>query len=90
MAPMISFRSPNSLRQARLDCGLTQEVLARLSGIPQYTISRLELDRHRPSAEVAAAIAGALVLSVRAVFPGLEVPAAAPGEKAGGEDAGRR
>jgi transcriptional regulator with XRE-family HTH domain len=46
MAPM---RSANLLRHARRRAGLTQVELARLAGVPQSTVGRIETNRVNPT-----------------------------------------
>jgi transcriptional regulator with XRE-family HTH domain len=46
----------NLLKTAREKCGLSQRKLAGLAGVPQATISRLEIKNIRPSPEVAASL----------------------------------
>jgi transcriptional regulator with XRE-family HTH domain len=46
MAPM---RSANLLRHARRRAGLTQVELARLAGVPQSTVGRIETNRINPT-----------------------------------------
>jgi transcriptional regulator with XRE-family HTH domain len=46
MAPM---RSANLLRHARRRAGLTQTELARLAGVPQSTVGRIETNRINPT-----------------------------------------
>lgn len=75
------FRPISPLRQARQHAGLTQESLAQLSGTRQYNITDFEVGRRQPSPKLAAAIAGALGLTTREVFPGLETSAAADPKK---------
>lgn len=49
--------------------GFTQATVAKLSKLPQQTISRVELERVAPRYETMAAIAKALATSVEDLFP---------------------
>jgi len=73
-----SSRPFSPLKLYRLNRGLRQEDLAQLVGIKQSQITVFESGRRRPSTKIAAAIAGALGLTTREVFPGLEDAAAVP------------
>lgn len=53
-----------NLRDARTRRGLTQDALARLSGIPRSTISTVESGEGNPTLQVIAALSEALHLSI--------------------------
>jgi transcriptional regulator with XRE-family HTH domain len=59
---------------ARVQAGLSQEALARATGLSRQAIGAIEGGRHRPGVDAALALAGALGLSVEALFgtPGTE------------------
>ena len=69
------------LRRLREAAGLTQLGLAERSGKSEYTVVKLEADRHRPTWVTVVALARALGCST-AAFDTAEVPAEArePGE----------
>jgi transcriptional regulator with XRE-family HTH domain len=46
---MTPMRSANILRHARRRAGLTQVELARLAGVPQSTVGRIETNRINPT-----------------------------------------
>lgn len=48
---------------------LSQGQVGRIAGIPQQTVSRVELDKHVPRYATMAAIARALGSSVEELFP---------------------
>ncbi|MET7477645.1 helix-turn-helix transcriptional regulator [Streptomyces sp. NPDC005648] len=56
--------SPENLKKARAEAGLTQFALATRSGVPQAKISQFENGHVSPSLTKAAALAGALGLLV--------------------------
>jgi transcriptional regulator with XRE-family HTH domain len=62
------------LRHARLDAGLTQSQLVRLSGIPKPTLSRYENGHVMPSLATLARLADALDLAEGALLPGRASP----------------
>lgn len=53
----------------RSSLGLSQGQLGLLAGIPQQTISRVELDQHVPRYETMSAIARGLGTSIEILFP---------------------
>lgn len=58
----------NSVREARLRAGLTQEELSRLCGVSRQTIVTLERGLHEPSIGLVLRIAAELNTSVDALF----------------------
>ena len=54
----------SNLREARARRGLTQDALARLSGVPRSTISNVESGEGNPTLHVVSALAEALRLSI--------------------------
>ncbi len=58
------------LRQARLDAGLTQSQIVRLSGIPKPTLSRYENDHVLPSLATLGRLAEALRIPEGQLLPG--------------------
>lgn len=75
MEPSIAELWGESLRTARLSAGLTQIELSERIDASQFTISRLEGGRHRPSDESKIALAKALGLTVEKLFPYTVSPA---------------
>ncbi len=62
------------LRQARLDAGLTQSQLVRLSGIPKPTLSRYENGHVMPSLGTLTRLADALNVPEGSLLPGRTCP----------------
>ena len=62
------------LRQARVDAGLTQSDLVRLSGIPKPTLSRYENDHVMPSLATLGKLARALGVAESILLPGKQTP----------------
>lgn len=60
---LVEYFSSN-LRDARVRGGLTQDALARLSGVPRSTISNVESGEGNPTLHVISALADALRLSI--------------------------
>ena len=52
------------IAQRRIDLGISQRELARLTGIPQPRIADIESGKHSPSAERLEALAKALGLKI--------------------------
>src|SRR4051794_6138206 len=61
---MISEHLANNLKQLREARGLTQDQLARLSGVPRPTWANLESGSANPTLSVLVKVAGALQVSV--------------------------
>jgi DNA-binding XRE family transcriptional regulator len=57
------------VEERRTELRFSQETVAKISGLPQQTISRVELERHAPRYETMAAIAKALGTTVEDLFP---------------------
>ena len=61
-------RIGKTLRLARQESGMTQEELARKSGLPQSHISRIERGEHSPSYKTVKAIADALSTTPESIY----------------------
>ena len=46
---LTSMKIGDRVKKAREDAGMTQEILASISGVPQARISALELNKHKKS-----------------------------------------
>lgn len=57
------------LRLLRAEHGITQEELARRTGVSRQAINALEAERHDPSLDLAYRIAAALGAPVELIFP---------------------
>lgn len=57
---MFAFKIIFNLREIRLEKGITQKQLARLSGLSQTHISELELKKERPTITAWESLANAL------------------------------
>jgi transcriptional regulator with XRE-family HTH domain len=73
MAPSDGRASSRSwgkrVERRRLHLGLSQEALGTLAGLPQQTVSRVELNLVVPRYRTMAALAGALGTSIELLFP---------------------
>lgn len=54
--------------QRRKELGMSQDELAKLTGIGQHTVSDIETGRHVPKVDIAILIAKALLRSVEELF----------------------
>ena len=58
-----------SLREKRLEAGLTQADLAEKLNVSRQAVIALESDKHSPSLDLAHRIAATFNLAVEAIFP---------------------
>ena len=65
---MSSEKVSNNLRQKRVLAQLTQEELARLTGVTRQTIIAIESGKYAPSLPLAFKIAQTFSVSIEAVF----------------------
>lgn len=63
------------VHQRRTELGITQVQLARIAGVTQQAISRLERGEVAPRIRTMRAVAGALGTTVEALFPMSSAPA---------------
>lgn len=61
----------NNIRQIRKECGCSQQKLAKMTGIPQTTISGWEQNIGEPPVSKAFILAKALQTSIENLFPGI-------------------
>jgi putative transcriptional regulator len=64
----VASHQRDRLREARHRAGLSQRALAEQIGVAYPTVARIELEQHRPTLDVALAIARALGTSVESMF----------------------
>lgn len=68
---------PASLRERRLECGLTQGELAARAGVSRQLVAAVEAGRNTPAVDAALRIAGALATKVEVLFSAASEPVVA-------------